>query len=353
VNRRGRSAIGLDIGTRRVKAAQVARVGNSTRVVACADFERIEPGAPISAREMDRAAGVLERKGFEGRECVVSMDRALLLTSELELPPLGSGAPREQIARLELARAHRREPDGFEVALWEVPGPVRSGPGAHALVTACPHDRAEALLDAAEGGGLDIAAIDHPGCALARLMRVADARTRAVLDLGWSAAVLVLVRAGTVLYERAIDGGSIRALSERMSEQTGLNAGALDVLMSDVSWETSSSARRGRQVADRASRCVSEFAEAVGRELKLSIEYLARRFPADAGDAPVEHIDLAGGGAGLSGVVARLTEKSGFAMPALRPADVLGAQEALLRAASAPALSVAAGLALWAGEAEA
>lgn len=343
------SPIGLDVGAKRIKAVQLSRRAGGARVVACAAFDRLEPDSPPSAREMDRVGAVLERTGFLGRECVVAADRAGLMTSELELPPEGSGAPREQIARLELARAHKREPAGFEMGLWDIPAPARSGTaGAHALATACPHERAEAVLDAAEAAGLDVSVIDHPSCALARVAcRGAAAAPRAILDLGWSSAVLVLVRSGTVLFERSIEGGSLRRLWARIAEQPGISHGVIDVLLTDHAPADPGAARRGRSPADRAARCVHEFAEAVGRELRMSAEYLARRFPAAPGEAaPAEQIDLVGGGAHLPAVVAQIAERSGCVLRPFRPADVLGADDRVLGAASSPALCTAAGLAL-------
>lgn len=350
------SPIGLDVGSRCVKAAQVAvrAGGGPARVIAGACFARLEPDTPVSAREMDRVAGALDRLGFAGRECVASVDRASLITAELELPPTGSGAPREQIARLELARTHRREPAGFEMGLWEVPAPARAGPGAHALAVACPHERAESILDAAHSAGLDVIALDHPGCALARLGAVTGGPTRAILDLGWSAGVLVLARGGAVLYERVIEGGSLSALHAGVVAHTGLDLGVVETLLGDGAWSELAGARRGEKLLDRTVRCVNEYADAVGRELKLSMDYLAHRFPAGAKEgASVGHVDLVGGGAACAGVVERLAQRSGLELRALRPSDVLGADAGVLPIASAPSLSLAVGLALRAGEGDA
>jgi len=347
------SAIGLDVGWRCVKAAQTAARAGSMRVIAAACFERAEPGEPVSAREMERIAAVLDRSGFVGRRCVIGVDRASLLMSELELPPSGTGAPREQIARLELARAHRREATGFELGLWDVPAPARSGGGAHALAVACPHEQAEAVLDVAESAGLIVTALDHPGCALARLVTVGDGRerVRAILDLGERAGVLTLVRAGVVLFEREIESCSIGGLLGRIAEQTGLDCAAARVLLDGDTWQSVEGARRGKPLLDRAARCVNDYAQAAGRELRLSLDYLEHRFPPGPNETGlVGHVDMVGGGAACDGVITRLGERSGLALKVLRPADLLGAAEGALRTASLPATCLAAGLALRATE---
>src|SRR5437667_135061 len=81
---------------------------------------------------------------------------------------------------------------------------------------ACPHESAEELLAPVEGAGFEVVALDHPGWALARCLPNAGAR--AVLDLGWTGAVLVLVHEGAVRYERAIEGGALGALHARLAE---------------------------------------------------------------------------------------------------------------------------------------
>ncbi len=342
------SPIGLDVGTRCVKAAQVAWRAGTARVTSAVCFDRAEPGAPAGAAEMERLASVLDRAGFAGRRCVIGVDRAVLMTAEIELPPEGSGAPREQIARLELARAHRREPAGFEVALWDVPAPPRSG-GTHALAAACPHERAEEILDAAERAGLDAVALDHPGCALARFAAAGAGsdRVRAVLDLGAQRGRLTLARAGSVLFEREIDSCSVGALHARIAEQTGLEELAVGVLLSGEMLAGAEGARRGRPVLDRAARCVNDYADAAGRELRLSLDYLEHRFPPAPGERGlVEHVDLVGGGAACEALVARLAERAGVPLKVMRPADVLGTEEGALGWASRPGLSLAAGLAL-------
>lgn len=344
--RSGLSPIGLDVGARHVKAVQLALGAGAPRVVAAACFPRVEPGAALSGREMERAAGVLDRTGFVGRACVVAVPRSALLTAELELPPSGSEAPREQIARLELARVHRREASGFELGVWEIPAPARAGPGAHALGVACPHDAAEGLLERVETAGLEVSALDHPGCALARLASRGGVRTRALLDLGWSAAVVVLVRDGVVLYERVIEGGAFESLYASLREQTGFEGSVIDELLAGDAWSAHEGTRRGRHVLDRAVRCVNTHTERVARELSLSLGYLDTRFPRQGDDgAAALPVDLVGGGAACVGVVERLVRLAPAGMGVLRPADMMGVDEGVLRVCASPSLCLAAGLA--------
>jgi Tfp pilus assembly PilM family ATPase len=234
------------------------------------------------------------------------------------------------------------------MGLWEVPPSARSGPGVHALAVACPHERAEEVLAPAEAAGLDVVAMDHPGRALARLASARDPAPRACLDLGWSAAVLVLVRAGRVLYERAIEDGALSSLMERLRQHTGLADEVIAALLCGP-LRAGGQSRRSDNAIDRAGRCLDAHAEALARELTRSLEYLGHRFPGlgGSGEASVAaHMDVAGGGALVPGLVERLGRCASGPLRGLRAADVLEADEGLVAEVSSPALCQAAGLAL-------
>ena len=183
--------IGLDIGARRIKAAQWTLSRAGARLTAAACIDRAAPGAPLNADEAASIRGVLERQGFAGRRVVASAPATRVLTSVLELPPKSSGAPLEHIARIELARANGVSPDGMEMAQWELPSGTRAVEGTHVFAIALRHADADAMLDALEAAGLHAKAIDMGLLGLARLaIRQNNQGERAVtglLDLGASA----------------------------------------------------------------------------------------------------------------------------------------------------------------------
>src|SRR3954469_22371612 len=133
--------IGLDLSGRWFKAAQ-ASVRGGVRVMAKAKLTRgVEQGvkgagaatpanAGLKGTDAQVLAGALERGGFSGRRVTVIAPRHLLYTEVLELPPRASGAPIEQLARVELARSNRCEEGSFTLGMWDVPlGPAGRGGG--------------------------------------------------------------------------------------------------------------------------------------------------------------------------------------------------------------------------------
>src|SRR5690606_26804280 len=126
------SPIGIDVGARSIKAAQLGRAGRAWGVRTLARLTRSTPGLP-GAAEAVRLADSLGRLGFQGRRVVLAVPEDRLLTSVFELPPRSSGAPLEQMAIMELARSVRRDARSLEAACWEVPAPTRAGAGTHLM----------------------------------------------------------------------------------------------------------------------------------------------------------------------------------------------------------------------------
>src|SRR5262249_26290258 len=148
---------------------------------------------------------------FEGRDVVACVPDDKLVTAVLELPPRSSGAPLDQLARVELARVHKLEPGSFELACWDLPAPARAGDATHMMAAACPHADADRLLGAIESAGLRVVALDIKPWALTRACAAVGSAdgTTVLLDVGEEGALLTAVRQAAPVYERMMrDGGT-------------------------------------------------------------------------------------------------------------------------------------------------
>jgi Tfp pilus assembly PilM family ATPase len=305
-----RAPIGLQVSGRWIKAIQfrpAKRPGQPPAIVACARLakqaaghEPAESGAPapapahLTAADAATLAGVLERQGFIGRRVVLVAPRDTLLTEVLELPPRASGAPIEQLARIELARVSRCEPDSFELGTWDLPTSSGSGPQP-VFAVGMPHARSEPLVATLDAAGLEVVAIDTPGCSLARACGPLLARPavsaasggllNAVLDVGWNTTLLVAVFCGpasagrgVVVYERSIMESGLRRVFESLQSRLGLDPGAVEVLL-DTDDPASQDAADPRSALRREARvCVGEYLEAIAPEVQRSLAYLAHRY---------------------------------------------------------------------------
>src|SRR5690606_30745243 len=138
--------IGLDLGARSIKAAQLVRGPHGFRLAAAIAVPRLDPGPVLSQRDADRLGPALTRAGFRGRRLAAALPAEIAVHASIELPGPGSKAPLDQIAAGELARASGAEAGSLVCAHWPTStvGPHEAGP---ARVVGAGRDRIEALLD--------------------------------------------------------------------------------------------------------------------------------------------------------------------------------------------------------------
>jgi Tfp pilus assembly PilM family ATPase len=380
---RTRSASGVDVGARSVKAVQFAtdRVGDgSWRVAAVAEMPREatpetpaagQPAAPqsqsqgataakvppLTVAEVRRLVATLERQGFEGSNVVLAVPNDRVYSSMLELPPRSSNAPLEQIARLEMARSHRLAPDAFEMGSWDLPAAARATRQTHVMAVACTHADAAALMDPFEAEGLTVTALDVKAAALARacapLLDADAGGITGLVDLGWTSATLSLMHQGVVIYGRTLGDSGLHKLYATLAGRLGLDGEVIDYLLSDTGLSagrdpaakdappvTPAAARKTKNATDAAGLIAAHF-EAAVHELQVSLSYAQHQYP----DTPLSRLLVVGGGACIRGVTEHLRRTLGIEALAVAPADVATCPKHLVGPCASPAMTAALGLA--------
>ncbi len=313
------TAIGLDLGTRFIHAVQADRAG---KIFATAKIRRIKPDEPYGVEDFERLCGALYRRGFRGREVLVTAPKSIIQRSTIELPPKESGAPLNEIARGELARQTHQDPGAFEFAWWDAPQPPRHAAAVRAIALSCPHEQASALLDSLEAVRLKPLALFSPSTAAAiAVSQPARGSLAGVLDLGWSEAVFVVRSASEIVFERRLNGCEISRLVRTISGKHHVDPGRL-----------------AREIEaggpDVLSAVIEEFRghfrHAVRDEMRSSIEYLQN---CDGSHEPAT-ITVLGGGAlvpGIADEVSKATE-----IPSCPPATGVGPDQAAAAALATP-----------------
>ena len=87
-----RRAVGLDIGSRYVKVAELVREGSRVRVVSCAAEEIADSSDAAKAQAVTRA---MRAAGIRGRSVICDVARAEAVVKSIRLPATERGTVRK------------------------------------------------------------------------------------------------------------------------------------------------------------------------------------------------------------------------------------------------------------------
>ncbi len=375
--------IGVDVGSRQIKAMQLSDPGGGEplKVESAVVLPRLAPNEPLNGDELFRLGQVFERQGFAGRQVVTAVPVEQLTMESLELPPRKSGAPLDQIAEQELGQSQSLADHEFEMSMWDLPTPARSGDRTHVMATACTHEHAGQLVDLWEQHGFHLVALDIHAWAAARacaLRPQGEGEMVAVLDLGATHALLTVVFEGVVIFERLLNDGGLSTLYEALHRQFGLDDPMTSYLVRRVESQPDDGAPKcdepsqaaedevptatavieatQQATSDRSprvrqsDRAIGDVQNAIGQyvgklfeEVQLSLSYSSHRYPT----ATLARLALLGGGAQLPSVVEELSSRLAVTTAAVHPARLANCPPGLIRTCDSPALTVAYGLALY------
>lgn len=304
--------IGLDIGAASIKAVQL-RLDSGASVAHTVHLPRRTPGARLDREDAQRLAATLRRSGFIGNGVVANVPWGLLVSTVLDLPARGSGVPMDAIARQEMARACKIAPDQLEMGWWELThssAGARAQDGTPALGVGVRSGDAGELLDALDDAGLDVHALDAGPAAFSRLAPTnVDGGLVCVLDIGFAAARIAVVRSSVTVYERSLPEMGLSTLMSSLATHAGLDAESAELALRQVGCV----ARVGEPDAESWPEegtivsSVTAAADALASEARMSASYATRRF-----DGSTTSLMLTGGGALVPGLGQRVLERSGL-----------------------------------------
>lgn len=273
------SPIGLDWSGPTAAAVQLRRGRNGWRLHAAL---RAPVGPPTDADVIAGLHRVLWRHGFEGTDVALTLPTkgpAGTFSSAFALPPRSSGAPVEQLSRVEMARVAARAPEELELEMWEVPAPRRAAGGWHVMAIAAVSAEIAKLVDVFDQAGLRVLIADARATALARaagpLLAAGDELTL-VLDVSWDSAHLIACGAGTLVFDRRIDELALGTLA----------AGTLGIrderlLSTRLAHRDAPSPSERRSAGDQDAgtrRFLESLRAAIGDEIGMSASYLTHQF---------------------------------------------------------------------------
>jgi Tfp pilus assembly PilM family ATPase len=338
-----RTPIGVHVDGRSIAAVQLERAAGAWRITAATMLNRTGAGAHLDAAEVRRLADVLVRQGFVGSKVNLAAPREKILSGVLDLPRGDSGAPLDQIARTELARMHKCEPDAIELAYWNLPARARAMDGTQVMAAACSTADTAALLEAFESQGFDVRAIDVQSWAMARACegKIAALQAVGLLQMDWDASLLVLLYQGVVVYERILGDAGLKHLCDAVAAKLGVDVDVAKFMLERDGVSTAgATAGDGSDAAEILAAMTAHF-ETMIREVQISCSYLVHRH---AEGAP-QRVLLLGCGAALPGMPEHLAGHLEIPVQRVRPSELAACPPSLESLCENPALVTAIGLA--------
>lgn len=299
-----RSAIGVDIGLRSIKAVQLEQRGKAYRVIAGLTLPR-DPATALTAALLDQLVEAMDRLQFRGSEIVLACPPAQLHSAIFELPPAAGGAPLEKLAETELRRACQLDDQDIEMTWWDLPGSNRTNAATSVMAVGAARSATETIAELFEKSGLNVVAIDTIPCALARATApvAGDAMTIAC-DLGAECATVLLARNGQVIYQRMISEIGTDVLVRRVVDELRLGEPEARCVIEQLGI-TDAGANHAASLSPRRSRLreiVQNHIDSVGQEVEISLGYAAHKYA----QLPVGNIYLTGGGSRIAGLTETL-----------------------------------------------
>jgi len=295
--RRIRSLIGLDVGTKAVKAVELTWSGGG---LVLTGFGYAELPSPDAVRET--VARVFEENEFHTRRVVTSVSGKSVIVRYLTMFKMSPD---------DLRNAIRYEADKYipfdvdEVVLdcqpFEAPGMNEAGANEmRVLLVACKRALVDEQLRILAGVGLQPEIVDVDVFAVGNAYETAVTgaagdRVRALVDVGASKTSVNVIRGGASLFTREIHSGG-DAFTAAIANRLGLKDGEAEAVK-----------RRPGDQADRVRGAVTPAVDDLSTEVRLSFEYFENQF-----DRGVDEVLVSGGGArlvGLSDDLARVLDR--------------------------------------------
>ncbi|MGV6814679.1 MAG: pilus assembly protein PilM [Phycisphaerales bacterium] len=305
------SSIGIEFDQHEFHAVQLIRSKGSVRLLASAVFPR-QHKDPVYAlvpcvEELEWAKGVLERRGFVGNTVSITPPTGVCSSHNFELPPAESGAPLDQIARMEIARDRRCSPTDFELGYWTTPPRGRT---TETLAVACPRKEIDQMIDGYQQVHLAPVGMDLKELAMARAheeainMPAATNSIHSLLHIGWTSSLAVICVGPTVVYIRRIEHGAEKAWA-LLTKRYQLNAKAAESVFSNDS--ATQALHENHGIASIRLAAWSKMASVISNELDTAIAYVSHAYRM----APIGNVLLSGYGASESAIHHEIEDKIG------------------------------------------
>jgi type IV pilus assembly protein PilM len=321
----GRSAIGLDIGTSGVRAAELSYGKGRVTLEkfgqvalpegAVRDGEVVNPAAVANAIKQ-----LWAHTKFSGKKVVIGVANQKVIVRQVDLPWM----PTDELKKSLAFQVGDLIPMPIEAAVLDFhPLEERTGDNGsrllRGLLVAASRDMVNASLGAVQQAGLTPVMVDLTSFAVIRSLATVDslgvgAQVEALVDVGARVTNIIVHQGGVPQFVRILLMGG-QNVTDAVAERMGVPQEEAEALKQQLG---AAPAADGFS-AQAAIRVVEATVAAFVDEVRGSLDY----YLASSGSAPIARLSLTGGGARLAGLADRLQVATRIPVDAGNPMHTL------------------------------
>lgn len=301
-----RVAVGLDIGSHRIKALQIERAGTNWRVVRRAQAptppECVRDGVVVDPKVLGETIRAMLRDAkIPATSACIAAAGGAVFVRPVTFPKMPEAVLRKSI-RFE---ASRYVPGSVDDSYVEFEILSTEGEQMTVLMVAAPKDIVESRIAACEEAGLDVDVVDVEVFAAYRALLEASidfdpkATTVGIVDIGANSSSVSIVHQGIFAMNRSIPHGG-RILTDALSQAFGLSFEDAELGKSQL--DVSELVGSNVPPNNPPLRVLQPHLEDLVREVRRSVNYFQSQQPEEGDSRTVERLVLIGGGARLKGL---------------------------------------------------
>jgi Tfp pilus assembly PilM family ATPase len=317
-----RSSIGLDIDDHEFRAVQLVREQDTIRASAWAVFPRLGNDRASSdesfglpgEEELEWASSILSRRGFKGTSITCAPRTRDCTQHVFELPPPESGAPLDQLARVEIERARKCAPNDFEMGYWSLP---QRGRTSETMAVVCPRRIVDSMISTYASVGLDTVGIDLAEVAITRGASEqlscnssgGEPMIDTVLHLGWGSALAIVTLGDRIVYVRRVARG-VSDVWDQATNRYGLSTQSARAIIGDFD-----TPEHDAQLDKVRSGCWNALSKEIASELDVAVAYVSHSFRM----VPLGRIIMSGFGAQNTSLRTQIDNTLGIPLVGVAP----------------------------------
>ncbi|ABS04483.1 type IV pilus assembly protein PilM [Kineococcus radiotolerans] len=298
----GRTAIGLDIGTSGVRAAELS-YGRDGITLEKFGQVALPEGAVRDGEVVERAVvadairALWKGSGFSGRKVSLGVANQRVVVRQVDLPWMSTA---ELKASLPLhVQDYLPMPVADAILDFHVTEELQDGEarGLRGLLVAAARDMVMSNVGAVQAAGLRSVSVDLTSFAVLRSVGrpQSEVATEALLDIGARVSNLVIHSAGQPRFVRVLLSGG-QDVTDAIAERIGVPSAFAEAV------KRGSAADLNDTDGHLAQSAIDLMLEVFVDEIRSSLDYYGASTP----QFPVERIVVSGGGSMLTGIVAKL-----------------------------------------------